>query len=317
MSTVTNCKKHYLFGFMPLGEVNGVLMGDLGHNPNLSELKSHWLSRVAIANQLAQTDPYVINNSNLPEVLVDFEEPQLEVVTKIASRLRESEYWKNVRFEIKLANLDYLIALQSNIDLERANNFASKVPKNPTVENLLELCFDLSRQIPEIDSHMIGQNTFIFSSGDDDVRLGNPQVRIVPMREGEQREGNPLVKSFLLPIIGGDPSVNVVLTCGPVQIGPESSETRFRLTLQNGFHRAYALKSLGISHIPCVVIIPDSVQEAGIYFSNWSPERQQQNNLLRPPLLKDFFNPDLAETLEVRRRRLAWRLHWDSEKLAV
>jgi hypothetical protein len=65
-----------------------------------------------------------------------------------------------------------------------------------------------------------------------------------------------------------------------------------RLLLHNGYHRACALRALGITHVPCVIqtvtrrdeldlIAKDNVAEdPAFYFA-----------ACRPPLLKDFFDP--------------------------
>jgi hypothetical protein len=73
-----------------------------------------------------------------------------------------------------------------------------------------------------------------------------------------------------------------------------------RLLLQNGYHRAYALRSLGFTHAYCIVedvtrkdelkltADEDVAGDPEFYFAS-----------ARPPLLKDFFDPRLAKALAV------------------
>ena len=74
-----------------------------------------------------------------------------------------------------------------------------------------------------------------------------------------------------------------------------------RILLQNGYHRAYALRALGITHAPCVIqtvtrkdelaLLADTrvTSDPGFYFK-----------AARPPMLRDFFNPSLRKHLNVR-----------------
>ena len=76
-----------------------------------------------------------------------------------------------------------------------------------------------------------------------------------------------------------------------------------RLVLNNGFHRAYALRELGVTHVPCVVQQLDSRddlehvgraairRDPAIYF-----------DLARPPVLKDFFAATLCREVQCPRK---------------
>ncbi|MEY2927871.1 MAG: hypothetical protein RL367_2348, partial [Pseudomonadota bacterium] len=74
-----------------------------------------------------------------------------------------------------------------------------------------------------------------------------------------------------------------------------------RLVLHNGYHRAYALRSLGITHAPCIVETVTRTNElAVIANSTVSSDPAFYFRAARPPLLRDFFNPDLRKPLLVR-----------------
>ena len=75
-----------------------------------------------------------------------------------------------------------------------------------------------------------------------------------------------------------------------------------RMLLNNGYHRACALRALGVTHAPCLVqtvtrrdelalTVPSRVTDtAAFYFKS-----------ARPPLLKDFFDPRTRKVVPVRR----------------
>jgi hypothetical protein len=76
-----------------------------------------------------------------------------------------------------------------------------------------------------------------------------------------------------------------------------------RLILTNGSHRAYTLRKLGVTHVPCIIqhvslrekleVVADSqvVDNPDYYLKN-----------PRPSMLKDYFNPKLHKVMPVHRQ---------------
>jgi hypothetical protein len=52
--------------------------------------------------------------------------------------------------------------------------------------------------------------------------------------------------------------------------------------------------------MPCVIVEPASFNETQLLIGNWPPEKWQQAMMPRPPLMKDFFNHDVCETVKVQ-----------------
>jgi hypothetical protein len=107
------------------------------------------------------------------------------------------------------------------------------------------------------------------------------------------------------------------LTVSPmrVQNTPEGTEVSFlvtasgtailvgensgRLFLKNGIHRAYLLAQMGLSRIPCIV-----VREQGPLanlVSSYPAFTASTLSQLRPPLLVDFFKPELSLQVPLQR----------------
>jgi hypothetical protein len=67
-----------------------------------------------------------------------------------------------------------------------------------------------------------------------------------------------------------------------------------RLILNNGSHRAYALRKLGLTHAPCIVQHVQSRDALDVVASH---EVRSDLDLYlkhpRPPMLRDYFNPQL------------------------
>ncbi len=93
-----------------------------------------------------------------------------------------------------------------------------------------------------------------------------------------------------------------------------------RLVLNNGHHRAYALRAQGVSHVPCVIQTCATFEEVRLA----ATEEIVDNSDLyfeapRPPLLRDFDDPLLTCQLRMPRlrRELRLRVSSDSRQLAL
>ena len=91
-----------------------------------------------------------------------------------------------------------------------------------------------------------------------------------------------------------------------------------RLVLNNGFHRAYALRALGVTHVPCVVQRLNS--RADLEFVGRAAIRRDADVLLdapRPPVMKDFFDPTLCRRVTRPRKTRQVRVTFTVEELDV
>jgi hypothetical protein len=76
-----------------------------------------------------------------------------------------------------------------------------------------------------------------------------------------------------------------------------------RLVLNNGSHRAYALRDLGITHVPCIIQYASSREELSLVASG--DLRDHPDLYLRSPrpsMLKDYFDPKLRKIIPIHRR---------------
>ncbi len=76
-----------------------------------------------------------------------------------------------------------------------------------------------------------------------------------------------------------------------------------RLVLNNGSHRAYALRDLGIMHAPCIVQHVSRREELEVLNQQLHAEPDRYLKAARPPMLKDYFDPLLRAVLQVPRRK--------------
>jgi len=61
----------YLLGFMPYGEVNGLVLSELGESFNLDRVKKLWLPKSEKANQLLVSDMQLLDEEKMKMVVKD------------------------------------------------------------------------------------------------------------------------------------------------------------------------------------------------------------------------------------------------------
>lgn len=303
-------EKIYNLGFMPLNEVTGLVVDELEEVYDLDRVKKLWLPKSQKANELINSDFQMLDAEKMKETVKDIDPQYSKKILGIEDRLKQYPFWHANKYSIKMVKIDELICLQSFVNLDRANNHKKKISE-PKIEELLDYCFDFDREPPKIHNHFITNNAILFSTSDHDVRPGKIEVRkIEKFAENTTEEKT---QALVIPIVEGDPVVYCVRTYlfQPMQDG--TTKQIYFLTLQNGIHRAYALKSMGIDYMPCIIIDPATAAETQMISAKLSPERAMQNVSQRPPLMKDFFNPDLTEKFKVRKRLKCLRVEWKIE----
>jgi hypothetical protein len=75
-----------------------------------------------------------------------------------------------------------------------------------------------------------------------------------------------------------------------------------RVLLNNGYHRAVALRAAGITHAPCIVETATRVDELALTVkSRVADDPEFYFESARPPLIRDFFNARIRKLLPIRK----------------
>jgi hypothetical protein len=189
----------------------------------------------------------------------------------------------------ELVEIDKLVAPQRTVNLDYIDRLLGRYPKNPTLDELLEICLSPKREMDPIQHLEIAPNTHVFSSPNSDIRFLGAFVKDLKPDDLEWAVMGGLPAAAIIAFVGyGGAPVNVL------KVGN-------RVILNNGFHRVFALRSLGVKMIPVVVQhvrnaqLECPPQVAGL-------PKEYLLNVPRPVLLKDFFEPDFTVMLRVRER---------------
>jgi hypothetical protein len=181
---------------------------------------------------------------------------------------------------IGMVPLDSVVVHQKKINLAQVDRIKTLLGDEPTLEEIFRVCFPLNRSLDPPFGAQQGGNGWTFVSPSDDFRF---------------------LGSKLLPpdaVVGADfngvPTAVMVMAVGYGSNVLSVARIDRRLILQNGSHRAYALRDLGVSYVPCLIqeiSRRDELDVLGIDELNVRPAAYLDDP--RPPLLKDYFDERL------------------------
>ena len=206
--------------------------------------------------------------------------------------LRANPYFKESFNElpttIEMVELRHMVVSQESVGTDFSNENAKRLGGKPDPEKLFEFCFPQDRPLPSINVQRLSEDRYLFVSNSTDFRAHN--LTLLSGKEVPKlKTFGPAPTALILPIGFGSNFLSAV-------------KSEKRIVLQNGYHRAYALMSLGITHAPVVIqhvsrtdelrlaASSDVYDNAAFYFRS-----------ARPPLLKDFLDPALAKQFRIKR----------------
>ena len=197
--------------------------------------------------------------------------------------------FNTVPTDVVLVELDRLVVYQKHIDLTYAAQLEGRLGPTPSEEQIFRTCLPYDHPRPPVKWSRVHDNRFVFMSPSNDLRfLGSMELRSGHLRDYPQR--GDLVGAVGLGVGFGSNFLNAVYA-------------ENRLILNNGSHRAYALRKLGITHVPCIVQHVSSRDELDVVASSEvcsNPDLYLQRP--RPMMLRDYFDPKLHKVMPVHRR---------------
>jgi hypothetical protein len=211
--------------------------------------------------------------------------------------------FNTVPTDIAMIELDRLVVYQKHIDMTYVRQLQERIRGKLGMEEIFRTCLPYDHPQPPVKWLKQGDK-FIFMSPSNDIRfLGTMSL--------ESRN-----------IVHYPPPGNLVGAIGlAVGFGSNFLNAAYinkRLILHNGSHRAYALRELGVTHVPCIIEHVSSEEEQGVVAS--SAVRENPDLYLkhpRPPMLRDYFNPRLRKVMPVHRVMRQITVKFNIEELNV
>lgn len=276
----------YLLGLGSLGRYLKFIEDAVVREPgsDMSGLTAEWRDAVAHYQELEVSEAGSVLQGSHREL-----DP---VFAPLAARLQSQQAFRRT-FDVLptsfgMVELDRLIVHQPSVAGSFVDALRGRVGSAPTPETLFDLCLSLDAPAAPVTVQRIGPRRFVFSSDSTQLSAGEPAV--LPVDPSVYQPGLETISSMVGLGIGFGPNFLNVVRVGR------------RHLLNNGYHRACALRALGVTHVPCVIQQATHVEDLQIVAGRRvAAEAEFFLESARPPMLMDFFNPRLRKVLPVRR----------------
>jgi len=193
--------------------------------------------------------------------------------------------------DIALVPLDQLVVYQKHIDLEHVRRLRARYGRDLDEAAVFRICLPSEPPRAPVSWSGTRSGQFVFLSPSNDLRFLGASALQPEHLAGAGSRGT-LVGMVGLAVGFGSNFMNAFHAAG-------------RLILNNGSHRAYALREAGVTHVPCVIQQIAGLEELAVV----APAAVRRRPRLylehpRPPMLRDYFDPQLRAIVpSVRRLR--------------
>lgn len=271
-----------------------------GADINRTLLADEWRAANDHYYELEQSEAGIADSIDCHEL-----NPGLEpLVEEVKGDPRFRETFDTLPTSFGMVELDKLVVFQTRVTRPFVTSLAARVENGLDSEALFRFCMPLGHRDVPVRIRRISSRRYIISSESNDLRFHEA----VFLRPGQIRgyETFGSIAGVLGLVVGfGSSFLNVI-------------RSDARIVLNNGYHRACALRAAGVTHAPCViqtVTRRDELQVAGNDDLNEDPAFYFK--AARPPLLKDFFNPRIRKVLPTYRMLRMIELTFEVQDFAV
>ena len=277
----------FLVGRPPIGEFLGFIrtMAVDGQSADQGSLTEEWRRANDHVMKLEKAEAGFADNPSILPIPQDLE--------PLAQQAKENPIFQRAfglfPSELAVVELDRLVVFQKHINLAFIECLKAILGPNPTSETVIRLALALERYDPPVPLMQTAQNSYSFISPSNDFRFLEATL-LRPDQITNYSATGPVTAILGLAVGYGSNCLNAFHIEG-------------RLVLNNGSHRAFALRDLGITHAPCLiqkVLRREELDLVGIPDLQQNPDRYLKAT--RPPLLKDYFDPLLRKVVGVPRK---------------
>jgi len=280
-------EKLYLIGRPTLKRFLRFVRHEAVDPPDEASLIAEWQRAKELVRALKKEEAGAADNPMSAPVPVDAKyEPLL---TKFLQDPLVQGGFNTVPTEVAFVELDSLVVYQKHIDLTFVRELKKKLGPAPTDEEIFRACLPYDHPHPPAKWSRLDDHSYVFVSPSCDMRFLKAMRLHARHIKGYQHPG-ALVGVVGLAVGFGSNFLNAL-------------RVENRLILNNGSHRAYALRDMGFTHVPCIIQHVSTRDELDVVAA--SAIRQDPDYYLkhpRPSMLKDYFNPQLRKVMPVHRR---------------
>ncbi|HKV70199.1 MAG TPA: hypothetical protein VJN62_03085 [Gemmatimonadales bacterium] len=274
----------YLMGRPPMRNFVRYVERNAVEPPGEAALHDLWRRARDVLAELERTEAGIADHPSLTPLGPD--EPLLR---KLLNDPLIRDGFNAVPTEVAMVDLRQVVVYQGHIDVTHARRLAEDWGTAPSGPDLFRICLPYDHPNPPVRWSRLSKNRYAFVSPSNDLRFLGP----MPMDPGRVRDfavpGN-LVNVIGIAVGFGSNFLNAV-------------HTGKRIILCNGSHRAYALRKMGVTHVPAIVqhaLAPEEIEAVASTRVNDDGALYLEHP--RPPMLQDYLDPRLHYLMAVRRR---------------
>jgi hypothetical protein len=278
-------EKLYLIGRPSLKQYIRYVRGHAVDGPDLGTLAEEWQAAANVVRALEKEEAGLADNPPLGKLGPEYEPLLIEFLKDPLVR----HGFNTVPTEVAMVELDRMVVYQKHIDLTFVPQLESKLGPAPGRDEIFRTCLPYDHPQPPVKWSRVHHGHWVFVSPSNDLRFLGPMPISARHLRDYPRKGN-LVGVVGLAVGFGSNFLNAIYA-------------ENRLILNNGSHRAYTLRRMGITHAPCIVQHVSTRDELGLVAP--SEVRRHPDFFLkhpRPMMLKDYFNPLLYKVMKAHRR---------------
>lgn len=292
----------FLIGRPPLAEYIGFIetMTLDGQNADRGALANEWRAANDHINELEKGERGYADNPGVAEL-----PPSLQPLgQQVMINPMFQRAYAIVPTEIGMIELDRMVVFQKFINLDYVRQIQSKLGTTPSEEEIFDFCLPFDQPVPPFQVRRVAANSYVFVSPSNDLRFMDSVTLLPTQVSGYQARG---------PIAGV-----IGLVVGFTANCLSAIHAENRLILNNGSHRAFALRDMGITRVPCVVQNVSRRDELPMVVGE--PVSKEPDLYLktdRPPLLKDYFDPKLRKLAKVPKKSRQVKIAFGQEPIDV
>jgi hypothetical protein len=274
----------YLLGGTPLEEYRDWMSREPIEADRLDppRLEATWRAADAVRKKLQQAEAEWADFPPLQPLPAEFQD--------LAARVRADPCFQRafapLPFALAVVELDRLAVRQKTVNLTQVRRIQERLGPAPTPEAVFCLCMPFEHATIPPRWEALPDGAHDFTSPSNDLRFLEAVV-LRPQQVLDYHSFGPVAAVVALMVGYGSNYLNAIAMDG-------------RLVLHNGSHRAYALRDLGLTHVPCVIQHARTEEEL-MRVAQGGLRRYPDVYLKepRPPLLKDYFNPHLCRRVRL------------------